>query len=270
MTASAGVFRRRGAAATTLLVVCFAFPALLALPAMQNASAYSDVSVKFESPGFGAKLETLQCTLTVTGGPAGDVGGNFTYKAEIVADNKTGSSVSPSTGTSTSGVFKVNVTLPGEAPQTIKVRFNVTSKDVSTGDAADKVKEFEIKVVDPIVIRATVYNTGSVEAKNVTAKFYADGIYLGMRTFNLVAGGSKVLTYNWTWINIDAGKHTVTVVLDDSDGIVEFSSGNNVYTMTVYVGDEGNPLGAVLTVGVVIMSVFVFLTYLQKPVKKKK
>jgi hypothetical protein len=263
-------YRFRSLVLASLLVVCFAFPALLAVPSMQNASAYSDVTLKFDGPGFVGKLETVQCTLTATGGPAGDVGGNFTYKAEVVADNKTGSSVSPSTGTSPSGVFKMNITMPGEAPQTIKVRFNVTSKDLSTGDSVEKVREFEIKVVDPIVIRATVYNVGVVTAKNVTAKFYADGIYLGMRTFDLGAGGTKVLSYNWTWLNIDAGKHTVTVVLDDADGIVEFSSGNNVYTMTVYVGDEGNPLGAVLTIGVVIMSVFVFLTYMQKPARKKK
>lgn len=255
---------------TALLVVCFAFPALLVIPSAQNASAYSDVVVKFDGPGFAAKLETVPYTITVTGGPAGDIGGNFTYKAEILADNKTGSSVSPSTGSSASGVFKVNITMPGEAPQSIKVRLNVTSKDPSTGDSAEKVREFEIDVVDPFILRATVYNYGAVEATNVTAKFYADGTYLGMRTFNLPAGGSRVVSYNWTWLNIDAGKHTVTVVLDSSDGMVEFSNGNNVYTMTVYIGDEGNPLGAVLTVGVVVMSVFVFLTYLQKPARKKK
>jgi hypothetical protein len=253
-----------------MLVVAFAFPALLAVPSMQNASAYSDVSIQFDGPGYAARLETVQCTLTISGGPASDLGGNFTYKAEIVADNKTGSSLTPSTGSSSTGVFKFNITMPGEAPQTIKVKVNATSKDASGDDSTEKVREFEIKVVDPIILRATVYNFGLVDALNVTAKFYVDDTYLGMRKFDLPAGGSKELSYNWTWLNVANGRHTVKVVLDDANGIVEFSSGNNVYTMTVYIGEESNPLGAVLTVGVIIMSVFVFLTYLQKPARKKK
>ncbi|MGB2826022.1 MAG: hypothetical protein WBC49_05230, partial [Thermoplasmata archaeon] len=76
--------------------------------------------------------------------------------------------------------------------------------------------------------------------------------------------------YNWTWLNVGSGEHTVKVVLDDVDDLVEFSSGNNVYTLTVYIGKESNPIGAVLTVGVIIMFVFTFLTYLQKPARKKK
>jgi hypothetical protein len=260
----------RGRVVVAMLMLAFAFPALLSVPSMQNASAYSDVIVQYDGPGFAAKLETVPCTLTVSGGPAGDIGGNFTYKAEVVADNKTGSLISPSTGSSSSGVFKMNITMPGEAPQTIKIKFNVTSKDPATGDSVERVKEYAIDVVDPIVITAKVYNFGDVEAKNVTAKFYADGIYLGMETFSLPAGGSKSISHNWTWRHIDAGKHTVTVVLDDANDMVEFSSGNNVYSMTVYVGDEGNVLGGVLTIGVIIMSVFVFLTYIQKPVRKKK
>lgn len=256
--------------ASIVLILTVALPAFLVVPSTHNASAYSDLSLQFDGPGFAAKLEKVPCTLTVSGGPAGDVGGNFTYKAEIVADNKTGSSVTPSTGSSSSGVFRFNVTMPGEADQTIKVKINVTSKDPATGDEVDKVKDFEIKVVDPIIIRATVYNVGSVEAKNVTAKFYVDDTYLGKRVFDIPAGGSKELTYNWTWLNVGSGEHTVTVVLDDADDLVEFSSGNNVYTMTVYVGKESNPIGAVLTVGAIIMFVFTFLTFLQKPVRKKK
>lgn len=265
-----GGFNGRRRIMSALLILTLASPALLAIPSMQNASAYSDLTLQFDGPGFAAKLEKVPCTLTVSGGPAGDVGGNFTYKVEIAADNKTGSSVTPSTGSSNSGVFRFNVTMPGEAGQTIKVSFNVTSKDPATGDEVDKVKEFEIEIVDPITIRAVVYNVGSVEAENVTAKFYVDDTYLGKRVFDVPAGGSEELTYNWTWLNVDNGEHTVKVVLDDADDLVEFSSGNNVYIMTVYVGEESNPIGAVLTLGVVIMFVFTFLTYLQKPARKKK
>ena len=255
--------------------ITFAFATLLvaimgALPVADNAGAYTDISIGIDCPTFGAKKEVIECTLTVTGGPAGDLGGNFSYKAEIMADNETGSLLSPSTGESSTGVFKLNITLPGYAPQTIKVRFNVTSEDLVSGDSTEKTRDVEIKVVDPIVLRATVHNTGSVAAVNVTAEFYADDIYLGMRTFNLAAGASTVIVFNWTWANIANGKHTATVVIDDTNGLVEFSNGDNVLILTIYVGDESNPLGAVLTVGVIIMAVFVFLTYLQKPSSTRK
>jgi hypothetical protein len=253
-----------------LFVAVFLASALGAMPVSKNAGAYSDITINLDLPSYAAKAEVVKCVLTVSGGPAGDMGGNFSYKAEIIADNETGALLSPSSGSSAYGVFNLSVTMPGYGPQTIKIRVNVTSKDIASGDSAEKTREYEVKVLDPIVLQATVYNTGVVDVSNVTARFYADGEYLGSKTFDVEAGSSAVLSYNWTWVNIADGKHTVTVVLDSANDIVEFSNGNNVYTMTVYVGDESNPLGAVLTVGVIIMSVMVFLTYLQKPAPKKK
>jgi subtilase family serine protease len=103
----------------------------------------------------------------------------------------------------------------------------------------------------------------------VKAEFYADGILLGEQVFDVAAGESRVVMYNWTWANIDDGEHVVTVVIDDGDGLVEFSDGNNVYSTTIYVGSQGNPIGGVLTVAVIIMSVLVALVYLAKPAKRK-
>ena len=254
----------------TAIAVLFLLSLATTLPIAKNADAYSDISITVDCPTFAAKSDVVMCTLTVSGGPAGDVGGNFSYKAEIEADNITGSLISPSTGSSASGVFKLNITMPGYAPQSIMVKFNVTSEDAATGDSTEDTKDIRIEVIDPITLRATVYNTGSVDAVNVTAKFYGDGIYLGTRTFDIAAGNSIVLHYNWTWASISDGKHTATIVIDEANGLVEFSNGNNVCSLTIYVGDESNPLGAVLTVGVIIMSVFVFLTFLQKPPTRKK
>ena len=234
-----------------------------------NASAYSPVEISLGLPTFAGTLEKVPCTLRISGGPAAEYGTNYTFKAEIVADNKTGSSVTPSTGSSVSGVFFLNITMPGEG-QSIKVRINATSKSTDSADHVTKLRDFEINVVEPIVIKATVYNTGSVDAKNVTATFYADGILLGKQVFSLTAGASKVLVHNWTWANIADGEHMVSVLIDDGNGIVEFSDGNNVFSQTIYVGSQGNPIGGVLTVGVIIMSVLVALMYMAKPAKRKK
>lgn len=262
--------RYLGRAATLMLLAAMVTVASGAslLAASGVASAYNPVEVSMVIPTFAGTLEKVECTLTVSGGPAAVLGTNYTYKAEIVADNKTGSSVTPSTGGSPTGVFKLNVTMPGEA-QTIKVRVNATSKGDDSSETVYKVREYEVNVVSPIKISATVYNTGDVDAENVTATFYADGILLGEQVFGVAAGESRTVTHNWTWAKIANGEHVVTVVIDDEDGIVEFSDGNNVYSMTIYVGSQGNPVGAILTIGVIIMSILVALVIMAKPTRRK-
>ncbi len=238
--------------------------------ASTNAAAYSPISVSVEVATAAEKSAVIPCTITIAGGPASDAPGNYSYKAEIIADNKTGSSVTSSTGTSSSGKFKLNITMPGYGPQTITLKVNATSKNSVTGDSVNKISEVTIKVVDPIILRVTVHNTGVVDAKNVTAKFYADGILLNTQIFNVSAGSSKVLKQNWTWVNIADGKHVVSVIIDDPNGIVEFSDGNNIYSMTIYIGEQSNPIGGVLTVGVIIMSLLLGLTMMTKPSRRKK
>lgn len=258
-----------------LLPVVLAAMVILSASAMlassRNASAYSGISIDLDMPDYAGKSTMFVAVLTISGGPAGDVGGNFSYKAEIVDfKNKTGFSVTPDRATGPSGVFNLNITMPGEAPQEIRIRINATSKAYPSGDTEYSLKSFSIDVVDPIVIRAKVYNTGDVDARNVTAKFYADGFLLGSTVFNVTAGSSTEIHWNWTFVKIDEGKHVVSVVLDDPNKLAEFSDGNNVFSQTIYVGDVGNPVGAILTIGVIIMSVLVVLVYLQKPVRRGK
>lgn len=257
------------AVALALLMAMLAFPGEK-MQVSTDVSAYSGISIQLDRPTFAGKSQKVECTLVISGGPAEDIGGNYSYRAEIVADNITGSSVTPTTATSATGTFRFNVTMPGEAPQTIKIKINATSKGGVPQVTKYLEQEFKMKVVDPILIKATAYNTGVVDARNVTARFYADGTYLAARIFNVTAGSSTTLFYNWTFESISSGKHVITVVLAGGNELVEFSTGNNVYTLTIYVGGGGNPLGAVLTIGVIIASVFVGLMWLQKPPKRGK
>lgn len=251
-----------------MLLCALAAPLAPQLSLSSDSAAYGGISISLSRPDFVGKEQTVMCTLTITGGPAEDGSSNFTYSAEIVADNATGSLVSPSTATSPGGVFKLNVTMPGEAPQTIKVRVNATSKGGSPIVSKYLEQDFEIKVVDPIVITATIYNMGNVDAKNLTARFFADGEFLGAKVFNVTALSLTRLAYNWTFERIGEGRHVVTIYVDDPNELVEFSEGNNVYSLTIYVGDEGNPLGAILTIGVIIAAVFAGLMWLQKPPRR--
>lgn len=256
-------------AAMLLVALSLVVPAVgLMLPA-DEAAAYSGISVDLVRPTYGAKLTKIECTLTVYGGPAADMGGNYSYRASIESDNTTGGLVEPSSATNPTGVFKFNLTLPGYAPQTIDLVINVTSKGVTLASLSTETS-YEIMVVDPIVIQADVFNVGEVDAKNVTVKIFADGTLLQTRIINVSAQSSQKITYNWTFLEIRDGKHVITVTVNDPDQLVEFSDGNNVYSQVIYVGEQSNILGGVLTMVVMVLAVFVSLMWFSKPQRRTK
>ena len=269
MTGKAGSVLGKALAALLVLAVVLT-SAVAIIGQMPRASAFSGIDVNLQRPEFAGPDQNVEMTLTIGGGPAADFGGNFTYTATVKATNTTGSSVTPSSGTNAKGVFKLNVTMPTEAPQTVTISINATSVQGTGGPSRFLVKEFTIAAVVPIELKATVFNNGQVDALNVTAKFFADGVLLNTQLFNVSAFGSKVLTYNWTFLKIASGKHVVSITVDEPSKVVEFSDGNNAISRTIFVGKQGNPAGAVLTVAVVILAVLVALMYLQKPIKRKK
>ncbi len=243
---------------------------MLAVPlSAPSVSAYSGIDVQFQHPSFAGLNETVPCVLTIKGGPASDLGGNFSYIIEILGTNTTGSSATPSQSTGPGNEFAVNLTMPEVAPQTLTIRINATS--TGNNGASEKVQiDFRIEVVVPILIKATVFNAGEANAVNVTARFYADGELLATQTFDILGGQTKTLFYNWTFLKIKTGKHVVSVTVDEPNNIVEFSDGNNAISRTIYVGSQGNPMGAVLTGAVVFLAVLVFLIYIQKPIRRRK
>jgi hypothetical protein len=248
---------------TAFLVASMVFPALAFLPSAPNASAYGGIEVTLQHPAYAGMNETVQCVMTISGGPA-DPGGNYSYGATVIGTNTTGSL------SQQSGVFTLNITMPLVAPQTIKIRVNATSTS-ETGTSSDTLQQdFEIKVVIPIVLKATVFNTGPVPVSNVTARFFADGTLLSTQVINISANGTKSLSYNWTFLKLSTGKHVVTITVDDPNNIVEFTDGNNVISREIWVGNQSNIAGAVLTAGVIVLAVLVFLMWFQKPARKSK
>lgn len=261
-------FRRLVLAA--LLVATLVAPAFAFLPSAPNASAIGGIEVTLQRPAFAGLNETVPCVMTISGGP-GDPGGNFSYGATVIGTNISGSSIDPSTGPSQrSGVFKLNITMPATAPQTIRIRVNASSTSATSTSSDTLQQDFEIKVVVPVVLKATVVNRGPVAVSNVTARFFADGTLLSTQTFNVSASGTKSLICNWTFLKVRTGKHVVTVTVDDPNNIVEFSDGNNVISRDIWVGKESNVAGAVLTGGVIVLAVLVFLMWIQKPARKSK
>lgn len=255
--------------ATSVLLV-LAMPSASMLHLFPDAEAYSGITISFDHPVFAGKKEVVPCTLTINGGPASEGTGNYSFRLEASGKNTTGWTAAPASGTSSTGTWKINVTMPLLASQTLKIKVNATSRNENTKEVKYLDQSFDIKIVDPIVIAAEIFNNGPVDARNVTAKFFADGTLLHTKIFNLSANSSTTLHFNWTFLKIKDGKHIVTVSVDDAGKVVEFSDGNNVFSRTIFVEPTGNALGGVLTVAVIILSVFVGLMYLQKPIRRKK
>lgn len=262
---------RMVAMASVAFMVAMCFAGLHGPSRNAAADIYSNVSVQIDHPSFAAITTVVHITVTAYGGPAADEGGDYTV-SDIKADgtNTTGFDWEPKSPTNEEGIFFINLTMPAEGGQTVKFTVNVTSKSADYEAQRFGMTVFQIKIVEPIVISALVYNTGSVEAKNVTAMFYADGDLIHTAEFGVTAGNSTRLTYNWTLESFRQGKHVITITVDDADNVVEFSNGNNVLSLTIYVGEQGNPVGGILTVMVIIVAVLFVLTYLQKPVKRTK
>lgn len=255
---------------TVLLVATFVAPALALLQTAPNAAAYSGIEVTLQRPAFAGLNETVECVMTISGGPA-QPGGNYSYSASVIGANTTGSSISPASGpTQQSGTFRLNITMPEVAPETIKIRVNATSTSQSGTASNTLQQDFEIKVVVPVLIQAVVVNSGPIAASNVTASFYADGVLLSTQTFNVSASGTQKLAYNWTFLSIKTGKHVVTVAVNDPNNIVEFTNGNNVITRDVWIGGQSNPVGALLSGAVIVLAFLVFLMYIQKPMRRPK
>ncbi len=252
-----------------LLVSAIAVPGSLLSQTTTNAAAYSPISIVFDHPAFGAINQTVQGKVTMHGGPAADVGGTYNWTSELSAVNDTGAQILPSVGSQNeAGVWYVNITMPEFGPQTLTIKIIGTST-ASTGSATMTASaSFEMQVVVPIMIKATVQNKGDVDANNVTAKIFADGVLLDAKIINVSAGSSTSFNYNWTFLNIKSGRHVVTVTVDDPQRLVEFNNGNNVFTQVIYVGAPGNPAAVGLTIGVIIAAILVALMWLQKPVRR--
>ncbi len=251
------------------VVAAFVFPGALLSQSSTNVAGYSGLSIVFDHPEFAAVNQTVPCKVTMYGGPAADTGGNYNWTGEVSAENSTGAELLPSAGAvSSTGIWFVNLTMPGSGPQTLTIKIVGTSTAKTGGASVTGTALFEMHVVVPILIKATVKNTGVVDANNVTAKIYADGVLLHSQLINVSAGSTATFTYNWTFLNIKSGRHVVTITVDEPAGVVEFSNGNNAFSQVIYIGTPGNPAAVGLTIGIIIAAILVVLMWLQKPVRR--
>lgn len=230
--------------------------AFLAQPAMAAEPAYKvnfGGSVEYLSTGESGKV-----IVTVgSGSPEGSY--NYTVSADV-------GSVTPTSGTSSSDTLNITATAP---TTTGKMVVSVT---LSNGHESTTSK-YTIRVVDPVVISATVKNSGPLSLKGVPVQFFVDDKMVNQTTFDIDANSTKEVTYKWTTSGLSDGEHTIRVVIDPEEQFqfLSFADDSHEYTSKFYVGDSGwgiINLVLVLTLGLALF--ITFLTYAGRNKKRKK
>lgn len=245
---------------------------LSAMPSAQ-AETYGPLYAEIEGPQVVATSSVTMYTLTMIGGPAEIRAGNYSYKATVAgSEGGVGSSLLPGTGGPVSGgVFYLNLTAPA-VPQTLTITIECRSASVS--QTVKTTITFQVKVVDPIVLKTTVMNTGEVDAVGVpiSLQVYQDGDWVEFHrtTIDLAAGESVQFTYNWTALGLEPGEHKVRMVLDPSNQIVAFEGGASVYETTIYYKMPGYGwVNTLIWVLVAVLGVTIFFVW-RRPAKGKK
>ncbi|UCD91947.1 MAG: hypothetical protein JSV43_06865, partial [Methanobacteriota archaeon] len=181
--------------------------------------------------------------VTVVGGPAEEEGGKWQVAAVL-----TGANVSEETGasptlaskfneTQDSNIFLINVSAPSIAQHMV---LNIEAFSHHGAETVLTNETFDIFVVHPINLRATVSNPSNSTLKNVLVNFYVDGEFVGGTSIEEISPFSEgAATLKWITKDVSPGRHIMTVEIDlDGDGTIEERFGD-----TLYVGNFYSPRG---------------------------
>ncbi len=220
---------------TITLIFLLLFLVFLLIPT--NTSAAKKVYVHITGPDVIGVGERNDYTITILGGPA-EEDGEWNYTAYLIGTNLTGASplfTSPATESSNNNAFVVEVTSPS-IEQNIKLFVNGTS--TKNDQTMWKEETYEIKVVEPIIISATIQNAGELDIQNADVKFYVDSKYVGFETIDfLMANSSKDITHKWIVKSLSLGTHIVKITVDlNGDGVI--GEGDVVITQSFYKSGE--------------------------------
>lgn len=255
-----------------MLIAAFLALALIPMTAQAEGES-SGVTIELVGPttlGVGVKQ---QYKVMVAGGPGNQTGGNYSWSATLGGDMGSKALLRPSVGgPSKTGVFFFNITAPSTSGK-FNVEIAVKSFNITT-NVTEKLK-VNFKAVDPIVLTATVKNSGNVTVNGVPVYFYLnddsnDPEEIYNTTVTVAALGQKSITYNWTTYDLSKGEHEIKVMVDPDSDLVTLNDGSKESSMTIYYKVSGfGPINAWLWVFVVLLIVLVYIVY-RRPAKRKK
>ncbi|HUT28131.1 MAG TPA: CARDB domain-containing protein [Methanomassiliicoccales archaeon] len=253
-----------------ILVACLFIGAM---PLVQADTATSPLYAHLDGPMTVTVGANAHYVLTMVGGPAEAGDGNYSWKAELNGENTYNSFLLPNSGGPiTSGVVSINLTAP-EVPQTLTITINCTS--ANTVETVTTSIEYKVLVVEPVVLSATIRNTGNVSVTDVplVLQIYQDGGWVQFynTSLSLEAGGSYAFLYNWTALDLKSGEHKVRMLLDPNNQIVTFEGGSAVYETTIYYKMSGyGGVNSLLWVLVILLGFVTFMVWRRPNPKTKR
>jgi hypothetical protein len=114
---------------------------------------------------------------------------------------------------------------------------NITdiNKTMWSGDVSKTIEVFKPYRVN---ISAVVRNPGLADVKDAVVTFYIDGEFIGNRTLDLAANTTEKVYWEWVAPPEEKGLHDVEVRINEDGSLLEFDSGDNIMTKTIYVGER--------------------------------
>ncbi len=245
---------------------------LCTVPAVQADTTTNPLHAQLDGPMVVTAGSIHVYVLTMVGGPAEMGDGNYSYTAELTGENTYGASILPGTVTpKASGTFYLNLTAPA-VPQTLTITIKCTS--ASTTTTVNTALEYNVRVVEPVVLSATITNTGKVSVNGVplVLQIFRDGDWVQFHstTLDLGAGETYDLKYNWTALDLRSGEYKVRMLLDPDNSVVTFEGGSAVYETTIYYDMPGyGGVNSLLWVLVIALGFVTFLIW-RRPAAKGK
>ena len=246
------------AAAAVLLAVTFIAMIPSASAVEEGFHTYSDIRADSYLVGIG---DTVDYELFATSSSDKDI----TFVARLSdADGRSVSYVSPSTGIIDDEGTPISITAPSDPGMyTLTVEFTFTDDN---DDTITVTKTAPVKAVVPIVLSATLVNSGSTIA-DMTVWFVVDGnvIEESEQQVTINAKSSRTVTYDWITDGVSGGAHTVELrgevgpIREDVKGLND--------TTSFYAGQKSYTLTEALMVVVLIVLILIFIVVVRKPVK---
>ncbi|GEM_PF-3348726 len=192
-----------------------------------SSGAETRVKTVLEGPKEVLLGEKYTYTIKIEGAENADKWG---YKIEM----KDGSA-DPSNASSTeSNVFKVNITAPSVEGD-FKITINGTA-DIGNYTYWNKIN-YTITAVKPYIIKADVYNSGSVEAKNVSVSLYIDGKFQYKTSVDVAPQKKETVELKFNPHKFSDGVHDVKIVIDPKSNLTFSDGGKTEMTMQIYLGE---------------------------------
>ncbi len=212
--------------------------------------------------------------IIITGGPE-DSNTTYSWKGTLGGEYKAEVTLVPgAAGPSKNGTFFFNLTAPQNSGD-ITITVEATANNPAGGNVTES-KDFTIKVVNPIMLKATVKNTGNATAINVPVVFMLnddpeDPLLIYNTTVTLAPNATQDINYNWTGYKIGSGKHIVLMEIDPNSTLVTFANGNKTMEQKIYFKAEGSDqYNVYLWVLAIALVVLVFLIWRRPNPKRKK